>query len=213
MIHEFLQSKLLLVPPMLLALTIHECAHAWVAYRLGDPTAKMLGRVTLNPIKHLDPIGTIMLFFSGLFGWAKPVPINPRNFRDISRSITLVSVAGPLSNLMLAAISAVVYKLALMAGPELFRSMPHIAEPVFAMIRLSILINVALAVFNMVPIPPLDGSKVLGNLLPPDKALAWARFEQYGFLVLLVLIATGMLNRFVSPIVFLMVGLLTGGIF
>ena len=213
MVQDFLQRTLLLVPPVLLALTIHECAHAWVANRLGDPTAKMLGRVTLNPLRHLDPIGTIMLFFSGLFGWAKPVPINPRNFRNISRSITLVSVAGPLSNLLLAAISAIAYKLLIMAGPAFLDTYPTVIRPVFAMTELSVIINVSLAVFNMVPIPPLDGSKVLGNLLPPDKAFAWARFEQYGFIVLLALIATGMLNKFVSPIVFLMVGLLTGGIY
>lgn len=213
MVQEFLQRTLLTIPPILLALTVHECAHAWVAYRLGDPTAKMLGRVTLNPIRHLDPIGTLMLLFSGLFGWAKPVPINPRNFRNISRSIILVSIAGPLSNLFLAALSAVAYKIFEAAGPAFLTTMPGLWRPLFAMIELSIIINVALAVFNMVPVPPLDGSKVLGNLLPARHAFAWSRFESYGFFVLLILIVTGALNRFISPIIFLMAGLLTGGIY
>jgi hypothetical protein len=146
MVQEFLQRTLLTIPPILMALTVHECAHAWVANRLGDPTAKMLGRVTLNPIRHLDPIGTLMLLFSGLFGWAKPVPINPRNFSNISRSIVLVSIAGPLSNLFLAALSALVYKLFEAAGPEFLSSMPTLWRPLFAMIELSIIINVALAV-------------------------------------------------------------------
>ena len=106
MLQGYILKIILTAPPILLALTIHECAHAWVANRLGDPTAKMLGRVTLNPIKHLDPIGTLMLFFSGLFGWAKPVPVNPRNFRNIGRDMMWVSLAGPLSNLALAAVSA-----------------------------------------------------------------------------------------------------------
>ena len=211
MVQEFLQRTLLTIPPILMALTVHECAHAWVAYRLGDPTAKMLGRVTLTPIRHLDPIGTLMLLFSGLFGWAKPVPINPRNFRNMSRSIVLVSIAGPLSNLFLAALSAIAYKLFEAAGPEFLSSMPNLWRPLFAMIELSIIINVALAVFNMVPVPPLDGSKVL--LLPPAKAFAWARFEQYGFFILLILIVTGALNKFISPVIFLMAGLLTGGIY
>ena len=122
---------ILRIPPILLALSVHECAHAWVAYRLGDPTARMLGRVTLNPLKHLDPIGTIVLLVSGMFGWAKPVPINPRNFRNISRSIVLVSIAGPLSNLFLAALFAGVYKLFEALGPEFLSSMPRLWGPVF----------------------------------------------------------------------------------
>lgn len=213
MVQEFLQRTLLLVPPVLLALTVHECAHAWVANRLGDPTAKMLGRVTFNPIKHLDPIGTLMLFFSGLFGWAKPVPINPRNFSNISRDIIMVSVAGPLSNLFLAALSALVYKALIITGPSLLGAMPNVVWPLFTMLELSIRINVALAVFNMIPIPPLDGSKVLGNLLPANQAFAWAKFEQYGFFVLLLLIVTGALHKFISPVIFVMVGLLMGGIY
>src|SRR3990172_5453605 len=160
MFQGYLQKILLTAPPILLALTIHECAHAWVAYRLGDPTAKMLGRVSLNPLRHLDPIGTVMLFFSGLFGWAKPVPVNPRNFRNIGRDVMWVSLAGPLSNLALAAVFAVIYKLFLIAGPSFVHTMPALFRPLFIMVEFSILINISLAVFNMVPVPPLDGSKV-----------------------------------------------------
>src|SRR3990172_3152576 len=109
MFEGFLQRTLLIGPPILLALTVHECAHAWVALKMGDPTAKMLGRITLNPIRHLDPLGTLALIFSGMFGWAKPVPINPRNFRNISSGMMWVALAGPLSNLALAAVSAVEY--------------------------------------------------------------------------------------------------------
>ena len=103
---NYIQRLIISAPPILLALTVHECSHAYTAYKLGDPTAKMLGRVTLNPIKHLDPIGTIMLFFSGLFGWAKPVPVNPRNFSNLSRDMMLTALAGPVSNLALAAFFA-----------------------------------------------------------------------------------------------------------
>lgn len=211
MFQQYLQQILLTTPPILLALTVHECAHAWVAYKLGDPTAKMLGRVTLNPLRHLDPIGTLMLFFSGLFGWAKPVPINPRNFRNLSKSLMWVALAGPLSNLFLAAVSALVLKIFILTGPQFALSMPGVYYPLSEMMKYSIIMNVSLAVFNMVPVPPLDGSKVLGNLLPADKAFAYSKLEPYGFIILLVLIVTGIIHKFVSPIVFLMVGLLTGG--
>lgn len=211
MFEGYIQKLLLTAPPILLALTVHECSHAWVAYRLGDPTARMLGRVTLNPLKHLDPIGTLMLFFSGLFGWAKPVPVNPRNFKHIARDMMWVSLAGPLSNLALAAASAVLYKVFPMAGPGFMHSMPGLFRPLFIMLEFSIIINVSLAIFNMVPVPPLDGSKVLAYLLPSDKAFAFSKVEPYGFMILLVLIVTGALHRFVSPLVFLMVNLLTGG--
>lgn len=212
MLQDYIQRLLLITPPIFLALTIHECAHAWVAYRMGDPTAKMLGRVTLNPFKHLDPIGTLALFLSGMFGWAKPVPVNPRYFSDPSKAMMMVSLAGPLSNIFLAAGFAIVYKLLMLAGPGMIVSSPGVGRPLFAMVELSIIINVSLAVFNMIPVPPLDGSKVLANLLPPDKALAFTRVEPYGFLILMVLIFTGVINTVVSPLVFFMVGMLTGGV-
>ncbi len=213
MFQSFLHRIILIAPPVLLALTVHECAHAWVAYRMGDPTAKMLGRITLNPLKHLDPLGTIALFLSGMFGWAKPVPINPRNFRNISKGMMWVALAGPLANLTLAVVSALVYKLFILAAPAMLESMPGIFSPLFLMVKFSILINISLAVFNMIPIPPLDGSKVLVNFLPPDKAFAFSKIEPYGFFILILLIMSGVTHRIISPIVFFTAELLMGGRF
>lgn len=213
MFEDYIQRMILLAPPILLALTVHECAHAWVASRLGDQTARMLGRVTLNPLKHLDPIGTLALFLSGMFGWAKPVPVNPRNFRHISRGMMLVALAGPLSNIFLAGISAGVYKFFLILGPSFMAKAPGIYEPLFIMVRLSLILNVSLAVFNMLPVPPLDGSKVLTYLLPPNQAFAFSRIEPYGFIILLMLIVTGVISTVISPLIFFMVGILTGGVF
>jgi Zn-dependent protease len=211
MLEGFIQRTLLVAPPILLALTVHECAHAWVAYRMGDPTAKMLGRITLNPIKHLDPIGTVALFLSGMFGWAKPVPINPRNFRDYSKGILWVSLAGPLSNITLAVVSSIIFKLFIVAAPAMLSSMPGVFRPLFMMVKYSIIINISLAIFNMIPIPPLDGSKVLSALLPPDKALTFSRIEPYGFFILLILIMSGATQTFISPLVYFTAELLAGG--
>ncbi|MBI5810506.1 MAG: site-2 protease family protein [Deltaproteobacteria bacterium] len=213
MLQDYLLKTLLIAPPVLLALTVHECAHAWTACKMGDPTAKMMGRVTLNPLKHLAPIGTVALFVSGMFGWAKPVPINPRNFRNISKGITLVSLAGPLSNVFLAAVFALVRRLLLMGGDKLAFTAPQVFKPIYIMVEVSIVLNVSLAVFNMIPVPPLDGSRVLANFLPPDKAFAFSKIEPYGFMILIVLIMSGVINRVVSPLVFFTAGLLTGGFF
>lgn len=211
MLDNTIQRIILTAPPILFALTVHECAHAYTAWKMGDPTARMLGRVTLNPLKHLDPIGTLALFFSGLFGWAKPVPINPLNFRDFKKGMILVALAGPASNLVLAALFSMVHKFVFMLSPELVLSAQGVSKPLLMMLEVSIILNVSLAVFNMIPIPPLDGSRVLSNLLKGRSALAFDSLERYGFIILILLIVSGLVDRVVSPLVFLTAGLLVGG--
>jgi Zn-dependent protease len=209
---EFIQRIILLIVPMLLALTAHELAHAWVADKLGDPTARSLGRITINPIKHLDPIGTLAILLTGMFGWAKPVPVNPRNFKNPAKAMKWVALAGPITNLCLAAIFAGLAKiLAVTVGIYVLRTSP-ILGPIYIMINFSIILNVALGIFNMIPIPPLDGSKVLMSVLPYDRAIAFSRIEPYGFIILIVLIYTGILRSVVGPIIDITVGILTRGI-
>ncbi|MCK4738579.1 MAG: site-2 protease family protein [Deltaproteobacteria bacterium] len=193
-------TLLLLIPPILFALTAHECAHAWVADRLGDNTAKMLGRITLNPLKHLDPIGTLAIFLTGLFGWARPVPVNPRNFRHPTRDMMWVSIAGPMTNLFLAAIFALIVKaLIFFGGPSSFGGTLY--EPLITMAYISVRLNIALAIFNMIPVPPLDGSKALFHFLPPRMAISYMKYEHYGFLILMLMIFSGASGYVLIPIV------------
>lgn len=176
---------LFLVPAILIGLAVHEFAHACVADRLGDRTARALGRLTLNPLVHIDILGLILLFIAG-FGWAKPVPVNPYNFRgNIKQGMLLVSLAGPVSNFLLACLAAVL--LAVLG-----------ANPVLStLLKTMIYINVVLAVFNLIPIPPLDGSKVLAGLLPGRQE--WMVYlEQYGVLLLLLLMLTGVIGKFLQ---------------
>jgi Zn-dependent protease len=178
---------------LLLSLTVHEAAHAWTAMRLGDDTARRLGRVSLNPIVHIDPIGTLLLpliaMASGsgmIFGWAKPTPVNVRNLRHPRRDNVLVTIAGPASNLVLASIAAIIY-----------RRLPSGLGSIIAFEAMSL--NVLLAVFNMLPIPPLDGGQVLLGLLPPQTALKLRAIQPYGFLILMALIVTGLLGYLIAP--------------
>ena len=208
-----IQDIAILAAPILIAVTFHEVAHGWIADRLGDPTARLLGRLTLNPIKHLDPIGTLVFFLTRMIGWAKPVPVNPLNFRDPLKGMMWVAIAGPVTNLFLAAVSAAILRL-LIASSILFDpSISFVMEPIRMMIYMSVIINVGLAVFNFIPIPPLDGSKVLMGLLSREQAEVFARLEPYGFIILILFIMTNIDRMILSPIIGFTVSLLLGGIF
>ncbi|MFH1217821.1 MAG: site-2 protease family protein [Pseudomonadota bacterium] len=203
---NILQQIIILAPPFLFALTIHEYSHGMVAYRLGDPTAHNLGRLTLNPLKHLDPLG-VLAFIIMKIGWAKPVPVNPRYFRNPLKDMIWVALAGPGANLLTAIASSLLAQLlvffaAWIPKPILF--------PLFQMVGASIWINIILAVFNLLPIPPLDGSKVLMGLLPPRQAAAFSKLEPFGFIILLALFYTGVLQKILSPIIGLAEKMITG---
>ena len=199
--------------PFLFAITLHEVGHGWAAARLGDSTARMLGRLTINPIKHIDPVGTIMmpailLFVNSpfLFGWAKPVPVNPRNLWHPSRAMIIVAAAGPTANFIMALFWAVMLRLVVSFGEGLGSSADFFTE----MIRFGINFNVLLGVFNLVPIPPLDGGRVLRELGPPQLAGALDRIEPYGFIIVIVLAALGPLWMVISPVMrFITLGILS----
>jgi Zn-dependent protease len=204
-INRTIQQIILLAPPFLLALTFHELAHGYVAWRLGDPTAKNAGRLTMNPLKHLDPLGVIAFVIMKI-GWAKPVPIDPRYFKDPQKGMLLVALAGPGANVLLAIASAVLVQV-LIRVPVLPM---FILQPLAGMLVASVWINIMLAVFNCLPIPPLDGSKVLMGILPLEAARTYARLEPFGFIVLLALFYTGIIPRIIGPIISFANGLLLG---
>jgi Zn-dependent protease len=188
---------------LLFSLTVHESAHAWTADPLGDPTARLLGRVSLNPIVHADPIGTVLFpllaIIGGvpLIGWAKPVPVNVRRLRRQRRDYVLVAAAGPVSNLLLAVAAAVV--LGVLPISPVTLGQPNVSAPVASLLSRAIRINVLLAVFNMIPIPPLDGGNVLGGLLPERLASTFDRIRPYGFILLYALMLSGRLYDIVVP--------------
>lgn len=196
--------------PLLFAITVHEVAHGWVARRMGDRTAEMLGRLTLNPIKHIDPVGTILvpaiLLIAGgfIFGWAKPVPVDPRNMRHPKRDMAIVAAAGPLSNLAMAVIWALIAKLALTMAPIL----PWVSVPLVMMGKIGLFLNLILMVLNLLPLPPLDGGRVLTGFLPDPLAMKFAQIEPYGMFILVGLMITGYLGKIIAPMVFVMERLL-----
>lgn len=187
------QTFALLIPVILFALTVHEYAHGMVAYRLGDPTAKQAGRLTLNPLSHLDPIGTVMLFLVH-FGWAKPVPVDPRYFANPKRDMLWVALAGPAANMGMAFLSGLVIRFAT-SHPSAFMS-GALGPSFLTMMVLSLQINLALAVFNLLPVPPLDGSKIMYGLLPPQYDHWNYNLERYGPMVLFGLVMMGMLTGY-----------------
>lgn len=180
--------------PVLFAITVHEVAHGWMAKRLGDPTAMMMGRLTLNPLKHIDPIGTVvvplvLLMLGGfIFGWAKPVPVTWRNLRNPKRDMAIVAAAGPAANLLMALFWALLAKIGMMTAAD----MPFLGLPLFYMGSAGILINVALLVLNLLPLPPLDGGRVVSGLLPGPLSYKFERIEPYGLFILLGLLVMEM---------------------
>lgn len=190
------------IMPVLLAITLHEYAHGWVANKLGDNTAKMLGRLTANPIKHIDPVGTILipgllLLTSApfLFGYAKPIPVNTRNLKNIRKDMALIAIAGPLANLVM----AFGWGFAMLLASNM--SDPAIAKGIIQMGYNGIVINVVLMVLNLLPLPPLDGGRVLAGLVPRNIANILDKIEPYGFFILLGLMIMGILGTILSPFI------------
>ena len=217
-----LRPEIIFITLVVLAfsLSFHEMAHAWTADKLGDPTARQLGRVSMNPVVHVDPIGTILFpllsmvmaglaagagYRVGFIGWAKPVPIQVRNLSRPRRDVILIALAGPASNILLAVVIAIVWRL-LAFAPAIDQSL---AQPVAAFLVIGLLSNLGLAIFNLLPIPPLDGGKVLSNLLPLESGMKFDEFTgAYGFMILYALMLTGILGRIVSPPINILASLL-----
>lgn len=189
---------LFLIPVMLISFTVHELSHGYTAYKLGDPTARNFGRLTLNPVKHLDLGGVLLLLFVG-FGWAKPVPVNPRYFRKPKRDMALVSFAGPAANILLAFFGTFIYRVILAAANNLFKDgtsdfLGLFVYFVLYFFDILIMLNLSLAFFNLIPLPPLDGSKLLDLLLPPKASYYYNQISRFGFIILLILLQTPILS-------------------
>ncbi|QJT10431.1 site-2 protease family protein [Oceanidesulfovibrio marinus] len=203
-----IQSVAISFVPFFLGVICHEVAHGYVAYRLGDPTAKMAGRLTLNPIPHLDTMGTLVFVLTALlpspivFGWAKPVPVDPRHFKNPMKGMMLCSAAGPGTNILLAIIFALALKFVTLSvdSVEALRA-SAVLYPLFLICRTGLYLNLILAFLNLIPIPPLDGSKILMGFLPRDLAIKYMSIDRYGLLILILLLATGALGYVLWPLV------------
>ncbi|HEY8422693.1 MAG TPA: site-2 protease family protein [Thermoclostridium sp.] len=205
MLRLSLEDILLMVPVLLISLTVHEFSHGYIAYRLGDPTAKVQGRLSLNPFRHLDPIGTIMMVVAKI-GWAKPVPINPVYFKDRKRGTMLVSIAGPLSNLAMAFIGVFLFEITYIVGYRNIIAGDNFTLYFIEFLRLFFSVNINLAIFNLLPVPPLDGSKILSGVLPAEKYFRYMQYERYiGMIFLLVVLVfpsalSSVISFFTRPI-------------
>jgi Zn-dependent protease len=204
-------NAILLISVLLFSIVVHEVAHAWQARREGDDTADKLGRITLNPLPHLDLMGSLIvpafLYYSGtgfLFGWAKPVPVNPANYRDYVAGDIRVSMAGIVSNLVLAVIATILMAIILKVA-TVFSGLAGVLTPVLVALNYAVFINLILAFFNLIPIPPLDGSHVMAHLLPPELAMRYRHFGQYGVLALMGIMyfIPGAFSVVLAPVLFL----------
>jgi len=203
------------IPAVLIAITIHEYWHGMIAYKLGDSTAVEAGRLTLNPLAHLDPIGTLMLILFR-FGWAKPVPVNFNNLNHPKRDMIYVSLAGPVANIL----TAIIFALTLRLSYYFFFRITVVQNTIFLkliitlikgwllFLQTGVIINLALAIFNLIPVPPLDGSKILLGLLPSSPAYRYAKLESYGPVILLILVLSGIIGKILFPLVFFLFNLL-----
>ena len=193
---RFLQNPILLlyfIPTFLITITVHEVAHAYVAWKLGDPTARAMGRVTLNPLRHIDPIGLVMLLIVG-FGWAKPVPINPQNFKNEKLGMAISAIAGPISNILMAFLGFIIFRVIFLAAINT-GNFGAVVRSSLVFTEIFATLNVWFAALNLLPIPPLDGSRIVNYFLPPRLSYYYTYVERYGFLILMALLWTGILER------------------
>lgn len=212
-IANFVSHLIMFMVNLLLAVSVHEAGHAWMSYKFGDDTAYLLGRVTLNPVKHTDPIGTLLIpgvaFLFGtiggalgsipLIGWGKPTPVNPRNWTNYKTANVLVSIAGVLANLILLIIGIVIAKIMLAQGFQLMDFFGNSQNPLAIFVGNLMLLNLSLFVFNLLPFPPLDGSKILSTFLPQSFQPVFEMLEQFGFLILMVFIYFGLFSLILRP--------------
>lgn len=203
-----LKSLIITLPIIIISLSFHEFMHAYVAYKMGDPTAKLMGRMTLNPIVHMDSIGMLVMIVTGCFGWAKPVPVNPAYFKDSSKGMLGVSLAGPISNLVLAILFGICVKIT-----SFFITTPESLERlliIYNIFSYGVIINLTLCLFNLIPLAPLDGSKVLLSCISDYriKTSIMRFYEQYSSIVLLFLLITGVVNKLFDPLISLLYNLI-----
>lgn len=206
---SLVQKIIIFAIPIIFAITVHEVAHGWVASKLGDQTARLMGRLTLNPLKHMDPVGTvllplIMIMTMGIaFGWAKPVPVDWRNLRQPKRDMALVAVAGPAANLVM----LIIWTLFMMLVNQLPGISPYVTLLLHEMGTVGIIINIILIALNLLPLPPLDGSRIVAAFLSPAMALKYHQLERWGLVILIVMMFTGVLSKILQPMVGLLLSL------